>query len=254
MKRDQAGRPLRSFLPWLLWGGVLLLVVLITVAFLVLPRSSGMSLDAMTAVSYPDQAELSLPISCRTSTRSDGVFYMYGGDYYTFSGPFQALVSEAVELCGEENVELLPGDGQVSSLLIRQAGGDGAAQFYLLEEMEEGRVLFYGMAAALLGEDSSSEMLLLPFHLIDDARISHLPDPALYLDAEYQLSLPSGAADARPEELLELAREQFLRFYGESSYSVEPVELGLTLTAGEDSWRITFAVHSGRPFFRVSRA
>lgn len=211
---------------------------------------SGNSYDTIMADAYPGGETLTLPLR---SQYNMGDYHAYGGVSFTRSATYAKTVEKVIQLCGAENVEEYN-----SKLLIHQADSEGVYHYYLMESQYLGsdHINFYGMksAAAKSGDMSwdSSPKILLPFHLIEDDRISRKLGPILCEGAEYQLDTPRGADTVPEDKLPSFMLEKFFDFYRKSAYEVQRRGDELVLLYGDECWSISFSTHAGRAFFSLT--
>lgn len=192
---------------------------------------SGNSYDTIMANAYPGGETLTLPLR---SQYNMGDYHAYGGVSFTRSATYAKTVEKVIRLCGAENVEEYN-----SKLLIHQVDSEGVYHYYLLNSQFLGsdHINFYGMKAAVekSGDMSwdCSPKILLPFHLIEDDRISGKLGPVLCEGAEYQLDTPRGTDTVAENELPSFMLEKFFDFYGKSAYEVQKRGDELVLLYGD---------------------
>lgn len=239
LQNDSVNLPKPSGKWHIAFGLLSSVLVVALIVFVLSAMPNGAYVNTVSADAYPSGQTLNLSVRCRMDL---GCYKAYGGTYFTTATSFSKLRKKAEQTCGETSVTAY-GNAQ---LLIEQEK-DGRMHYYLLERLEQrNSFLFYGMKATI--EDVGHEyMLLLPFHYIDDARISGKIDPKVYLGAEYQLVKGNGGTTFISTQLSNL----FAHFYQKGGYTVEVQADGLSIFDGSDVWQIIFRSHGGQWFFLI---
>ena len=208
--------------------------------------------DTVRISSYPAGQTLELSIPSRWS--GDGSSSIY--DAVSFSPQpamtFAEITAAAQDALGAEQVER-----HGSSLLLRQADGEGAYSYYMVTRTGENSYLLHALRASLCVLEGSVQKnygILLPFQYVSDSRIIEETAPCLYAGAEYQLALTWSGGAQELEAALNQARELFLDFYDDTACQAELQGDAILLQDGRQDLSITFTGHSGQLFFTVTLA
>lgn len=224
------------------------IAALCIVALLCASCDSTSSSKYVTAIAFPSENRLEIPICSRVNSED---LRLCGGQEFYGNKSVEKLKEkiEAMNVCDE--ISCVDSNRTV---IVLKSKNDGYTDYYCIQKKSDGsfkaEYICRGMGAYITdGEKTVTAPL--PIHLITDERIAQKLDIRLVSGADYEYG---GVLDSKSDSVpIEDITAQFVEFYKEIGCTVTAAdgEYSITLPSGEVTFSLSFKTHADKAFFEV---
>lgn len=227
------------------------------IIILSLTSCTGVSkLDKVYATSFFNEAVLELPVSGNANL---GAYSFNGGMFFLCRKNFSEILNSINDLSERNNITvekysyLYPSGEQVLIRIFNDNGttDDYCIRYYPRLEEKNNRYWYHysGMKAYINYAGDEPVTLLLPYHLITDARFYYDTAAMLNAGAEYAVGAPF---DDGYDYALDFWLNEFYDFYYNSGwYEVEKLEDTLIIRKDGEAFVFRFVTHIDQVYFSV---